>query len=358
MNAMTKTELERSDADVFRATVSAALGEALGDTALNLIALNRRGEGYSWETYIAGAQGSTEKTSAVQRFAVKREPTVGFLGEGWYDVQREVDLLNAARALGCPTPLVVTWRPGTPDQRGFYIMEFIEGLVPMAWDVKKMIPDLSTRRSLGLELAALFARLHRADVSKISIKGLSPAPLQPMLCGLDETEKWHATYLECAESRVPILDLAFAWLRYCGDAVTGAIALVHGDLRVGNVIVSQGKVAAILDWETATITDPAADLAVFNLPTFRGRSELASGLVEWPDFLQAYEEAGGIRPSDAALTYWSVLELVKGIIAAIRGVHYFRSGKVDDLRYGCMGWQTHHAIKWLVEMFESGKWGR
>ena len=38
-------------------------------------------------------------------------------------------------------------------------------------------------------------------------------------------------------------------------------ALVHGDYRLDNVIVTpQGEVAAVVDWELCTLGDPLADL--------------------------------------------------------------------------------------------------
>ena len=140
--------------------------------------------------------------------------------------------------------------------------------------------------------------------------------------------------------------------------MSGRVALVHNDLRIGNVVVNNGRVAAVLDWETAEFTDPSADLAKFNLPTFRGRSSLASGLVRWERFLDAYEAAIGWRPGQRALDFWTVLEIVKATVGALRGVHYFESGQTDDIRYANMGWQAHHSTKWLVELYENGTWGR
>ena len=173
-------------------------------------------------------------------------------------------------------------------------------------------------------------------------------PADGRTAGFDEACKWHAVYLECATDRMPVLDLAFAWLSHRADAVSGRVSLVHNDLRVGNVIVNDGHVAAVLDWETAEFTDPSADLAKFNLPTFRGRSSLASGFVEWGEFLDAYETDTGWRPSQSALDYWTVLEIVKATVGGLRGMHYFGTGKTGDIRYANMRWQTHQSIKWLV----------
>ena len=46
--------------------------------------------------------------------------------------------------------------------------------------------------------------------------------------------------------------------------------MVHGDFRLGNVIVhpTEPRVVAIIDWEIATIGHPLADLAYLCVHTF------------------------------------------------------------------------------------------
>lgn len=345
-----------TETDPFSAHLRDRLAAHFDDQSLALEAFNRRGEGYSWETYLITLSRQRASGERVhERYAVKREPAAGLLAP--YDVQLEVDLLRTAREdVGCPVPDVLLYEVGGPQTKGFYVMQMIEGVVPMPWDVRKLFPDEALRHDLGIELAQLLARLHGKPVEQLHIPALS-IPSDGHTTGAREAKKWQRIYLESAAVRIPILDLVFAWLQHRADQVSGRVALVHNDLRIGNVIVRDGKVAAVLDWETAEFTDPVADLAKFNLPTFRGRSALASGLVDWTEFLDTYEAHSGWRPSEQALQYWTVMEIAKTIVGALRGVHFFESGKTADIRYANMGYQTHHSIKWLVELFESGKWG-
>jgi aminoglycoside phosphotransferase (APT) family kinase protein len=348
---MTTPDLTTAD---FREELRAVLARELADDDLEFESLSRRGEGYSWETYLLTTRSG--RSGRVERYAVKREPVAGLVGD--YDVQLEVDLLEAARhEFGCPVPGVIAHVPSEGDQRGFYVMEMVDGVVPMPWNVKKLVPDADERRAIGLELAGIMARIHVKDVADLQIGSMTP-PVDGGTTGADETAKWRASYEEVTRLRLPLLDLAFAWLAHSAGAVSGRVSLVHNDLRVGNVIVSEGRVAAVLDWETAEYTDPVADLAKFNLPTFRGRSSLASGLVEWDEFLAAYEAVSGWRPTEAALDYWTVLEITKAAVGCLRGLHYVDAGLSTDIRYATMGNQIHHFLKWLIELYENGTWGR
>jgi len=72
--------------------------------------------------------------------------------------------------------------------------------------------------------------------------------------------------------------------------------LVHGDFRMGNLIVDDSGLAAVLDWELTHIGEAYEDLAWFCIRAWRfGAPETlgAGGLGSVEAFLRAYEEASG-----------------------------------------------------------------
>src|ERR1700761_2972452 len=105
------------DLMLFQRSLCDTLAHALGEDSVAIEDFQRRGEGYSWETYLISVRGSSGNE---RRFAVKREPDAGLLGS--YDVQREVDLLKVTgHDIGCPVPRVVAFRRKDPDGRGYYV---------------------------------------------------------------------------------------------------------------------------------------------------------------------------------------------------------------------------------------------
>lgn len=337
-------------AEEFRGELEEFLREQLGRDA-RIVDFDRRGEGWSWETYLVSVQRGDEVTD----YAVKREPQDGILGS--YDVELEVALLRTARDhIGLPAPAVPFHRSGYPGARDFYVMERVGGIVPMPWDVRSKIPDEEQRRSLGLEIAGIMARLHLADPAGMALPRITK-PDDPAHTGRDEAHRWRQVYEQNRTVRIPVVDLALAWLEARADWVSGRLSLVHNDLRTGNVIVRDGHVAAVLDWETAQFSDPAADLAKVNLPTFRGRSKLASQLVPMPEFTACYEEITGWRPTEESLRYWTTMELVKGVIGSIKASKSFEKGTTADVRYLNMSYQMHFALRWLIESYRDGEWG-
>ncbi|MEU7814360.1 phosphotransferase family protein [Pseudonocardia sp. NPDC049154] len=331
----------------FRTELAEFVRETFG-TEARIAEVDRRGEGWSWETYLV----DVTRPEGPVRLAVKREPADGILGS--YDVGLEVALLETAAAVGIPVPAVHGSRLGARD---FYVMERVPGSVPMPWNVKKQIPDLDRRRALGVEIAQVMGRLHNADITRMTLPGLE-VPADAGATGADEAARWRTVYEENRTVRIPLIDLALAWLDARGDHVSRRLALVHNDLRIGNVIVDDGgSVAAVLDWETARFTDPAADLAKFDIPTFRGRSPLAGQVIEMDRYLAAYEAVTGWRPDERALRYWTCMELTKGIIGSVKASKSFERGTTTDVRYLNMAYQMHHAMRWLLETLRDGHWG-
>lgn len=107
------------------------------------------------------------------------------------------------------------------------------------------------RRAIGEALVDVLATLHAVDVHAAG------------LADLGRPEGFNARHLRRVRGLVddPRLDDLHAWLAQRVPREFAA-AVVHGDYRLGNVIVGAGppgRVAAVLDWELATLGDPLLD---------------------------------------------------------------------------------------------------
>lgn len=328
--------------------------QVAGGSPVELVEVDQRSEGNSWETYLITASwDSGDRTAA---FAVKREPVSGIVGS--YDVAREVALLRATAGLGLPVPGVVAHRNGEPGNRGFFVMERLSGVVPMPHTVTRMITDPGDRAALGRRVAREMATLHAASPASLDLTELDPPPALGDT-GRVENDQWRKTYDEVASIRIPVLDLALAWLDYRADQVSGRVALVHNDFRVGNLVVNpgDGALVGVLDWETAHFSDPVADLAWFFQRTSRGRSPLACKLLGVDDFLDEYAAAAGWRPDEASLTWWAVQSLTKSAIGCLQAVAIFERGDRRELRYANMAHSVYYSLGWLNQMLRDGEWG-
>lgn len=344
-----------SETTDFLAELGDVLSAQVADSSpVTLVDVDQRSEGNSWETYLVTASwGGGDHTAS---FAVKREPISGIVGS--YDVAREVALLRAAAGLGLPVPGVPAYRVGEPGNRGFFAMERMVGVVPMPHNVSRIIPDAGDRAALGRQVAREMATLHAAAPAALVLPELDAAPA-PGETGRVENDQWRQTYDEIADIRIPVLDLALAWLDHRADRVSGRVSLVHNDFRVGNLVVNpeDGGLVGILDWETAHFSDPLADLAWFFQRTSRGRSPLACKLLRVEDFLDVYAEAAGWRPEPESLTWWAVQSLTKTAIGCLQAVAIFGRGDRPELRYANMAHSVYYSLGWLNQMLRDGEWG-
>jgi aminoglycoside phosphotransferase (APT) family kinase protein len=129
----------------------------------------------------------------------------------------------------------------------------------------------------------------------------------------------------------PEPELAFVldWLRKRarGNEVT---TLVHGDFKPGNVLLEQGDVTAVLDWETVHLGDPHEDLGWVTNP-LRQREHRIPGGWEPRDLLDRWAKHTGLTPDLEAVRWWQVLANVKLSVIVLTGLRAFVEGRLDRI---------------------------
>ncbi len=225
----------------------------------------------------------------------------------------------------------------------FYLMAFVDGWSPIALGPSWPPPfdeDLDARRGLGFELVEGIARLARLDWRARGLEGFG----HPEGFHERQVDRW-LKHLEGFSFRpLPGLEEAAAWLRTHRPRRYEP-GIMHGDYQFANVMFAHrapARLAAIVDWEMATIGDPLLDLGwvVSGWPDDPDAPAAASyvdyrGLPTRDELLARYEEVSG-RPVDD-IDYYVVLARFKLAIVLEGGYARVVKGTADNPKMAAFG---------------------
>lgn len=236
----------------------------------------------------------------------------------------EAELLRAARRAGVPVPGVVAAGSADGLPPGWLVVERVRGeSIP-----RRILRDpewADARTLLAAACGRALAGIHAIDPSDID--GLPRAdPLGDPRALLDAL----------GEAR-PALELGIRWLEAHCPAPTG-VTTVHGDFRLGNLMVGERGLVAVLDWELAHAGDPAEDIGWLCAPAWRfGGTARVGGFGDLDALLDAYAAAGGRRPDEETIHWWEVHATVKwaGICVLQASAHL--SGRTRSLELAAIG---------------------
>ena len=230
------------------------------------------------------------------------------------DMGVEARVLRAAFAAGVRVPeLLHSGSMGDTDNplgASYMILEHVEGETI----ARKILRDdtfASARKVLVGDLARSLAALHTIEPDAIG--GL---PSTDQVQQYRETLDGLNTTLGQAH---PAFELAFRWLE-SNRPTESRRALVHGDFRLGNVMVDQDGLRAVLDWELAHIGDPMEDLGWLCVRAWRfGSKHPVAGVGAYEELIRAYQEASGLTADREEIRWWEVLGTLKwGIMCMIQ----------------------------------------
>jgi aminoglycoside phosphotransferase (APT) family kinase protein len=137
------------------------------------------------------------------------------------------------------------------------------------------------------------------------------------------------TVLDGASAPRPALEYVLAWLdRTAPEPKT--VTLVHGDLRTGNYLVEEGRLAAILDWEFCHFGDPREDLGWFIARCWRfgNDGKVAGGISKLANLLEGYNGAASVKVTAPELQYFEVLAAARwATVALAQGDRFVKGGE-------------------------------
>ncbi|MFZ8998698.1 MAG: phosphotransferase, partial [Ilumatobacteraceae bacterium] len=131
--------------------------------------------------------------------------------------------------------------------------------------------------------------------------------------------------------------LARCGLPAAGRAL-GRPVVVHGDFRLGNVIVDERGLAAAIDWELAHVGDRGEDLGWVCVPAWRFGSELpVAGVAARDVLLEAYADESGVVVDRETLRWWEVNGILRWGIICVMQAETHLSGVVRSHELAAIG---------------------
>jgi aminoglycoside phosphotransferase (APT) family kinase protein len=221
-------------------------------------------------------------------------------------IHREAAAISMAYDAGLSVPELLFITDAAGMGPGGMLMRRIEGET-IARRILRDEQYAAARPLLVGQLGRFAARLHGLAPPQFSAP--QPDPIAQLREQLDSFG------LAPSGQHSEVFELAMDWLGAHPPPERDPV-LVHGDFRLGNLIVGPEGLRAVLDWELTHLGNPAEDLGWLCVKAWRfGAAPPAAGLGSREELLAAYREAGGADISPSELHWWEVLGTLRwGVI--------------------------------------------
>ena len=293
--------------------LAAGVREVLAERGIDAgdLSLTKIPGGASRETWLA--------EDAAGRWVLRRDPRGSVSLVLMAD---EFALISRAAGAGVPVPDPLAFEP----ERGRFgspglLMAHVEGTSVAPRILRKPEFEAARGRLTG-QLGEALARIHAIDPA--SLDGVFPKPLGDP--ALDQIAEWERQLNEIGDP-LPAVELGLRWLR-ANAPEPAEPCLVHGDFRLGNFIVDDRGLAAVIDWELAHLSDPAEDVGWLCIRSWRfGNDDRpVAGVGQLDEFISAYESAGGAPIDRDRVRYWEAFGNVKWAVICARQAHDHLTG--------------------------------
>ncbi len=263
--------------------------------AVTIEGFTRLSGGASKETWSFDAIGADGTRTAL---ILRRDPPGRPAEPGALD--REAAALTIAHDAGLPAPELLFISAGPALGTAGMVMRRVEGET-IARRILRDDAYAPARAGLVGQLGRFAAALHAQTVPAFF-------PRPDPLAGLREQ-------LDAFGRPSDVFELAMTELAASPPPPRDPV-LVHGDFRLGNLIVGPEGLRAVLDWELTHVGNPAEDLGWLCVKAWRfGAGPPVAGLGSREELLAAYRAAGGPDISLAELRWWEILGTLRwGVI--------------------------------------------
>ena len=249
---------------------------------------------------------------------------------------------RALAGTAVPVPAILLEDDGELIGVPFYVMEKVDGYI-----VRDTIPagwaeSAQDRQAIADVLVDTLTDLHAVDPGEVGLSGFG----RPSGLGERQVRRWSDQWERSKSRDVPAVDELARRLRADPPAGPGG-AIVHGDYRLDNCLMARRMppaVAAVLDWELATLGEPLADLGLFlfywrepgdHRPAMTPAPSMLPGFPPRAYLAERYAKRTGADLSD--LTSWVALAHFKSAVVAQGIAARVQAGSMAGQEFGDIG---------------------
>ena len=289
-----------------------------------------------YELIAGGHSNLTFKVQdATDNVYVLRRPPLGQGLATAHDMEREHRVVSAVGQTAVPVPATLgVCEDVEVNGAPFYVMAYVDGAVRHS-DLEAASLTEKDRMSLSREVVEVLAELHSVEPDAIGLGDL--AKREEYLSR--QLRRWSRQWEQSKTRELDTMEEVQRLLEQQMPLQIGS-TIVHGDYRLGNMLVESGHIRAVLDWELCTLGDPLADVGYLlnnwvdpdETPAGSSAPTLAGGFASRDQLLEWYESASGRDVSQVgyyrAFSYWRLAAIVEGVLNRyLQGV----MGNQDDV---------------------------
>ena len=276
---------------------------------------------FQYEQFKVGRSNITFKIFDDKNSYVLRRPPYGNKLESAHNMSREYKIIDelSKNNLKVPKPIFLyTEKDITQDD--FYIMEYVEGKT-ISDNIEAKLLSSDEKQTISNSFIETIADIHNFDVvnSKLNDLGKHEGYVERQL------NRWTKQFEAQKVREIEDLDFATEML-FQNIPKQQKISIVHGDYRLDNVRVNNGKVAAVVDWELCTIGDPLADLGTIIASWSNSKEKdtpfiysptLSDGFLSRSELLEIYSNNSDLDLKNiefyVRLSYWKHAMIMEGV---------------------------------------------
>lgn len=240
----------------------------------------------------------------------------------------EAELLGLARRAGVPVPSVLSkLQGGQVPGEGFIMTRILGEALP-----QRLLRDeryAGARRRLAFQCGEALGRVH----------SIPAQDCPPGLRDLDWSADLDRLQQLCDHfgNPSPSHQLAVNWLRRQSPPTSPRV-LCHGDFRMGNLLVDEQGLTAVLDWELAHVGFAGEDLGYLCANVWRfGGDAPVGGFGHYRELLDGYASVCDSAPDLRELLLWQLYAALGWGLVCLTMLELHRSGADPGLERAAVG---------------------